>query len=222
MSRSGTRAREILDDWREQHADHLDPLRFHFIEALETRAASHGGEARRILDDRLSNLIEAYAADLERAASRTGNAGSTTAPRAPAGETLGGLINHIASCDATVSGDDLSEGDAVARRPRFPELAVLEEFRKTWSRVRTESQLRQSLEQAPANAGPLNSGALVHRSIALMRELSPGYLQQFLSYVDDLSWIKQMNDGGVMATEDAPRAGSTRKRARDKSRGRRE
>ena len=45
----------MLDAWREQGADRLDPVRFHFIEALERRAAGHSGEARRILDDRVSN-----------------------------------------------------------------------------------------------------------------------------------------------------------------------
>ena len=59
--------------------------------------------------------------------------------------------------------------------------------------------MRQSLEQVPGNAGPLNSSSLVHRSLSLMRELSPGYLQQFLSYVDALSWMEQMNGGSASA-----------------------
>jgi hypothetical protein len=55
--------RSTLDAWRERGADRLNPVRFHFIEALDRRAASHSGEARRILDDRLSKLLEAYAND---------------------------------------------------------------------------------------------------------------------------------------------------------------
>jgi len=51
-----------------------------------------------------------------------------------------------------------------------------------------------------------------------MRELSPGYLQQFLSYVDTLSWMEQMSDGGALAAKDGPRAVSTRKRTRGKPR----
>jgi hypothetical protein len=97
---------------------------------------------------------------------------------------------------------------------------MLDDFRKLWSRLRTESQLRQSLEQVPTNAGPLNSGNLVHRSITLMRELSPGYLQQFLAYVDALTWIEQMNNGGALVVQEAPRAVGSKKRARSKPRER--
>jgi hypothetical protein len=218
MSDSGTRTRAILDAWREQNADRLNPLRFHFIEALERRAAGHGGEARRLLDDRLSELIEAYAGDLEIAASNVDAANSTTTPCVPACGALGGLIDHIANC-AAARGDALAASDAAPRASTLPKLEALDEFRKIWSAVRTESQVRQSLEHVPANAGPLNSGSLVHRSLTLMRELSPGYLQQFLSYVDTLSWIEQMNDGGALAAKEGPRTVSARKRARGKPRG---
>jgi hypothetical protein len=218
MSNGGTRARAILDAWCEQNADRLNPLRFHFMEALERRAVGHGGEARRLLDDRLSALIEAYADDLEIAASKVDAADSVTTPCAPARGALGGVLDHIASC-ASARDDGFAASDATPQLSTFPKLEALDEFRKTWSEVRTESQVRQSLEQVPANAGPLNSGSLVHRSLTLMHELSPGYLQQFLSYVDTLSWIEQMSDGGVLAAKDGPRAPSARKRARGKPRG---
>ncbi|WP_184416315.1 DUF2894 domain-containing protein [Rhodanobacter sp. MP7CTX1] len=204
MSDVGIRARATLDAWREQNADRLNPVRFHFIEALERRAADHGGEARRILDERLSKLLAAYADDLEAAAPD-----SPTTPPSLARGALGELIDHISN--------------GVAPRPStYPTLEALDDFRKIWSELRTDSQVRQSLEQVPTNAGPLNSGNLVHRSLTLMRELSPAYLQQFLSYVDTLSWMEQMNDGGALATKDGPRAMGPKKRARAKPRGHRE
>lgn len=218
MSKVGTCARAILDAWREQGADRLHPLRFHFIEALERRAAGHAGETRRILDDRLSTLIETYAADLDMAASNAGDADSVTMPSAPARGALSGLIDHIAQHVAT-RGDDSAMRDVALQAAAFPALDALDEFRKIWSEVRTDSQVRQSLEQVPANAGPLNSGSLVHRSLTLMREVSPGYLQQFLAYVDTLSWMEQMTDGGALAAKEGPRAVSVRKRARGKPRG---
>jgi hypothetical protein len=217
MTPSETRARARLDAWREQHADRLDPIRFHFMEALERRAASHGGEVRRMLDDRLSGLLDAYANELAAATPRAGSPDNATTSGAPARETIGGLVDHMAK-----RGNDLTAGDVAHESSSYPELAALNEFRKIWSRIRSERQLRQSLEQVPTNAGPLNSGALAYRSIALMRELSPGYLQQFLAYLDDLSWIEQMNDGRALAVKDAPRAASTRKRARSKPRSRSE
>lgn len=216
MSDSGVRNRKILDAWREQNADCLSPLRFHFIEVLEQRAARHDGEARRLLDERLSTLIEAYAADLDIAASHAGDADGVTAPCASARGALGGLIDYIAS-GAAARGDDLVTSDAPLQSASLPTLGALDEFRNIWSEVRTDSQVRQSLEQVPANAGPLNSSSLVHRSLTLMRDVSPGYLQQFLSYVDTLSWLEQMKDGGALSAKEGSRTVGSAKRTRVKA-----
>jgi hypothetical protein len=206
----------MLDAWRERGADGLDPVRFRFIEALDRRAARHSGEARRILDDRLSRLLESYAGDLERAASKAADAGNAASLCKPAPGALAGLIDYIAS-HASANSDSTAAGNRVTRSSSWRELEALDYFRQTWSKVSTERQLRQSLEQVPGNAGPLNSSSLVHRSLSLMRELSPGYLQQFLSYVDNLSWMEEMSSGAP-AGKDAPRAGSARKSVRGKSR----
>lgn len=85
------------------------------------------------------------------------------------------------------------------------EPALLDYFRETWSKLSADSQLRASLEQVPKNAGPLNSSSLVHRSLSLMRELSPEYLRQFLSYVDALSWLQQMNGDEAATGDEAAR-----------------
>ncbi|WP_328591962.1 DUF2894 domain-containing protein [Burkholderia sp. USMB20] len=84
--------------------------------------------------------------------------------------------------------------------------ALIDYFRAMWSKVRTEQQYRQSLDQVPRNAGPLNSNSLVHRSLATMRELSPEYLQQFLSYIDALAWLEDLAGGGAQPEKEAPRA----------------
>lgn len=197
-----------------------DAIRLHRIEAMRRRAAGQEGEARRLLEGRLSEMIAAHAADFELAASAATAAESTAAPATPARGAMGELNDYIAAQAAMRDGHSTT-GDAAPPRS-FPELAVLDDFRKIWSRIRTESQLRQSLEQAPANAGPLNSGKLVHRSLTLMSELSPGYLEQFLSYLDALTWIEQMNEDGVLAAEETPRVAATGKRSRARPRARRE
>ncbi|MFC6841903.1 DUF2894 domain-containing protein [Xanthomonas theicola] len=107
-----------------------------------------------------------------------------------------------------------------AAAPPFPQLPALDEARRLWAELHGESRLRQSLQQAPAGAGPLNSGVLVHRSLALMRGLSPGYLQQFLAYVDTLSWLQQMHDDGVLAAQHTPSASIGKKPTRRKPRKR--
>ncbi len=127
------------------------------------------------------------------------------------------MVSHApADSDGPAAGN--TAPPAMPRPPSYPKLEMLDYFREIWTKVSTERQLRQSLAQVPGNAGPLNSSSLVHRSLSLMRELSPGYLQQFLSYVDALSWMEQMNGGAALADKDAPRSGSDRKSARGKPR----
>lgn len=207
----------MLDAWRAQGADRADPMRFLFIEALERRAADHDGEARRLLDEKLSALIAAYAGAIEEAAPPAGAAHSTTTPSESSRGALGALIDDMAR-RATMRGDNPTTDDAAPSPGTRPAWEVLDDFRKLWSKVRTESQLRQSLEQVPENAGPLNSGSLVHRSLTLMREVSPGYLQHFMAYVDALAWVEQMNEGGALAVKEAPRSAGAKKRTRSKPR----
>jgi hypothetical protein len=212
-----TNARTVLDGWREQGADRMSRVRFHRIDALERRAAGHDGEVRRLLDARLSTLIDAYSADLKATAHKS--ATSAEAAETSASETLTGLVDYIA--EHAADRDGVAADDATAR-PAFPELAALDDFRKLWSAVRVENQTRVSLEQVPTDAGPLNSGALVHRSLTLMRELSPGYLQHFMAYVDALTWLERMGEDGVLALDDISQAAANGKRTRDKPRKRRE
>jgi hypothetical protein len=83
---------------------------------------------------------------------------------------------------------------------------MLTQARDTWAQVRTDSQLRASLHDLPADAGPLNSGMLVHRALHLMRAVSPGYLQHFIAYADTLSSLEQLQQAVAPMTvaADAP------------------
>jgi hypothetical protein len=135
---------------------------------------------------------------------------SVSASDTPAMESLAEVVNYLASHAST----SLPSHTAAA----YPELPALDYFREVWSKVRTEKQMRQSLAPVPGNAGPLNSSSLVHRSLSLMRELSPGYLKQFLTYVDTLSWMEQMTGGGAPTGKETPRSGSIGRSARGKAR----
>jgi hypothetical protein len=214
----GTHAQALLDQWRDEGADRLDPVRFNLIDALKRRSAAHSGETRRLLDERLSKLLEDYANHLERAAANHDDAGSASLPSAPARGALAGLLDEIAS---RARGRGVRPATGATHHPAaatYPEVEILDYFRATLVKVSTERQLQQSLNQVPKNAGPLNSSSLVHRSLSLMRELSPAYLQQFLSYVDALSWIEQMNAGSAQAGQASPRAGSARRSERSRAR----
>lgn len=205
MTEDATPARATLDAWREQGVDRLDPVRFHRIDALERRAAVLDGSARELLDARLAALIEGFAEVVARAdEAKAALDNAEAAAGAPVRGAIAELVERLAR-------------DAQAdRRGLDPEL--VDYFRTMWSKVRTEQQYRQSLDQVPRNAGPLNSNSLVHRSLSTMRELSPEYLQQFLSYVDALAWVEDLAGGGAQPEKEAPRAKTVKKGTRSKSR----
>ncbi|WP_394687597.1 DUF2894 domain-containing protein [uncultured Xanthomonas sp.] len=219
-------ATDRLAAWRAQHAERLDPLRFRFLEALARRTEAQQGKARELLEQKLSALLDAYAAALDAAPQSAGDA--EAAVRAMQPGPLGALLAQFrAAAVAIRAGNDhganleandeaptatdaidtelpapspLPTAATAAARLTAPQLPAVEDARRLWTELRSRSQLRQSLQPAPADAGPLNSGVLVHRALALMRTLSPGYLQHFLSYVDALSWLQQLQEAGALAT----------------------
>ena len=178
----------MLDAWRQSGHHRFDPVRFRFIEALARRAEDHGGDVRRVLDDKLAKLLASYDEALE------------GAPPAPAEQEAPAGRGPLAELVADIERHALHEvgtpaSDPVLGLPSPQELKTLAYFRSTWSRLSAEQRLTQSLEKVPENAGPLNSHHLVHRALTLMQDLSPGYLHRFMSYVDALLWLDQVNGG---------------------------
>lgn len=235
-------ARARIDRWRDSGADRADPVRFRFIDALARRASAYDGEARRRLEHRLAGLvadfgdrlsrdrIEAPASgtSLQRADAHSGLAALTARlgqaypqdalpdphraadPAAPPGTRPASQVPGASGTPAAVN----------AHRARHAEPALADYFRDTWARVSVDRQLRDSQAGVPENAGPLNTNHLVHRSLSLMREVSPGYLEQFLSYVDALSWLEGMHAISLVPDREAPRAPVPRKpRARSSRSG---
>lgn len=251
MRDNATPVSELLGAWRQQHAERLDPLRFRFIEALARRVDAHHGQARHLLEQKLSALLDAYAADLARmpvaqVVCAAGEEEAVALQQQPLAQ--GGTNTAADACGSDVAAMDDAHAApaATARSPlgellqRFPaatandandtanatplqpaqQLPALDDARRLWTELRSRSQLRQSLQQAPSDAGPLNSGVLVHRSLALMRSLSPGYLQHFLAYVDALSWLQQMHHDDVLAAQQKPGVAIGKKPTRGKPRKR--
>jgi hypothetical protein len=164
--------------------DTTSAIRARLIAAIEQRAAALDGQAQRALAVRLSGLRSLDATAPNEAP------GANALPPQPS--PLRELLDHLA-------------GDASPDRDAYPDVPALADFRRLWSVLRADSQLQQSTAQAPTDAGPLNSTALVSRAVALMRELSPSYLRSFLAYVDDLAWLEQTASTGPATGSAAPR-----------------
>jgi hypothetical protein len=205
----------LIASLRTAGADQFDPVRLHYIEALAKRAIAHRGSVKRMLD---AKLTQALAALKERFDLAQGDAKETVArgmQQYPhAADDLQRLFvtgdfkelrrfiatlqtrEQCASLSALVrqleqhspeNADARLEGNVGARS----ELKTIRNFRNTWSKLSVDKQMAQALEQAPKNAGPINSHMLVLRSLALMRDISPDYLNRFMSYADTLLCLDQ-------------------------------
>lgn len=215
-----------LSAWRERGAQHLDPVRFGFIEGLVRRAAAQTGTARQLLDEKIAGLMAGYEAALAHwpaAASASASAGPGPAPGSatalaprpvpsPAPARVCALASKTAPTRPAALRGPLGALAELIDRRRLPasagapagptpsappspasigELRALEEVRSTWARLDAEQRLEQALAHVPANAGPLNSYQLVLRTLTLMRDVSPEYLQRFMAHVDALMWLER-------------------------------
>ncbi len=222
-----------LETWRACGADRVNLARFRTIDALARRAARYDGDVRRVLDERLAALIADYSEQVQRAEASDPSgvpgapAGAPASPEPSRGGPLAELAALLAARASAATASDASAASDAPHPPphrldRSSNLPILEYFRETWSQFSTEQQLRQSRDQVPDNAGPLNTNSLVHRSLSLMRALSPGYLQQFLSYVEALSWMERLAGPAAGAASapavETPRASIGKKGVRRKAR----
>lgn len=166
-------------------------IRARLIAAMEQRATALGGAARRALNARLAELraLDAGAPD------EGPQAHATPVQASRLRELVEPLARHAAPGRAT-----------------YPEVPALADFRQLWSTLRADSQLQQSVAPTSIDAGPLNSTALAGRAIALMGELSPAYLRSFITYLDELAWLKQLESPGPGAGSATPKKRAPRKR----------
>jgi len=178
----------------EAGASQFDPVQFHYLEVLAQRTADQPDSVRQILDLKLTQAIDALRARFEQAQHNANGSralrGSLCPPSHGASQgPLGALARYAA---------EHSPAHAADRLP-------VQYFRNTWSRISTGKQVTQALDQAPKNAGPINSHMLVLRSLALMRDVSPDYLNRFVSYVDTLLYLEQSQPRDTAAVSAKPR-----------------
>jgi hypothetical protein len=188
-----------LDALRASGAAERNPVRFAYLDALARRATAQPEPIRQILSAKISTAASELAA-------RPANPLTEEHPPSAASPLtdLLAYIGHHASAHpdaaqpathaATVNRNSrrISQNSLAVRSPQTEELKSVAYFRDEWSKLSAEQQLTQTLAQAPENAGPMNSQHLVLRSLQVMRDIAPDYLQGFMSYVDTLIWLEHL------------------------------
>lgn len=239
----------MLQALRREGAASLDPVRFRFMEALADRAASRQGESRRLLEGRLAAALQDYrsrldkqglkaAEDLSRAITDHPDAADDLSRchqegdfrrlrqlvfRLDAGKgarLLAALVDPVRDVPPRASAGPSLDAEANLHGPAH-ELRSVACFREAWLNLSVNQQLGLALAQAPDNAGPLNSHILALQSLELMRDVSPGYLQHFMSYVDGLLWLELAEGVNKTVPKAAPVRGE-RDKGRKPGRGKRD
>jgi len=174
-----------FDALRSGGAAERNPVRFAYLEALARRAATQPEAVRQVLDGKLN----ATAHELATPAAAPSVEASVECAASP----LSALLAHISQVDyeQRETTPSMTNTAPLPHAHPVPELRSIACFHETWSRLSTEQQLAETLACAPENAGPLNSQHLVLRSLQVMRDIAPNYLQGFMSYVDTLIWLEQ-------------------------------
>ena len=210
-----------------------DPVRLHYLKALSNRVDTESGRVKELLEIRLTNAVASLKARFDRALSEARaavDAATSTHPQAAAAlQTLldagdfRGVAGHIFSLQKPTQRSALGEltqyiaeqsadattphAEVISGLGQPPELKTSRVFRNTWSKLSVDRQVAKALDQAPKNAGPINSHMLVLQALTLMRDLSPDYLNRFTSYVDTLLALDQAEvSKPVPPKKAAPRA----------------
>ena len=227
---------------RQLGAHQFDPVHFHYLEALAQRVCAHQDPVKRILGDKLVQALLAFRARFEQAQSDAKDAiARATLPYPHAAADLQQLLEAgdftgVRRCVTTLASSDQREslgdlvrsiaqhssahvnGDQYAHVETRAELKSVRYFRNTWSKLSADKQVTQALGQAPKNAGPINSHMLVLRSLALMRDISPDYLNRFVSYVDTLLCLDQRDEAKQVTAKKVAEADSSKKPKTPRSR----
>ena len=206
-------------------AGRFDAVAFHYIKQLANRTPDQPPAVRSLLDQRLEQAIETLMQRFAHARQAAAELAAKTAERFP--EASAGLMQQLAGGEfatlrRTVAGlesscrpselaelsERLADSEPGSLAPTSAsgerrELKAIRYFRHTWSALSLDLQVSNALSSAPENAGPLNSHLLVLRALEQMREISPEYLRQFVSYADTLLSLEQI-EVKAKATERAP------------------
>lgn len=205
----------LIDSLRAAGTHRFDPVRWRYIEVLAERAVEHESSVKSMLDAKLTHALAVLKERFELAQSEAKEILTLNVQQYP--HAANDLQRHFDSGDfkglqlliATLKTREQCESLAalvrkleeatpenidarsVAHTDPYPELKTIRHFRDTWSKLSVDKQVTRALEQAPKNAGPINSHMLVLRSLELMRDISPDYLNRFMSYAETLLSLDQ-------------------------------
>jgi hypothetical protein len=184
-----------LDALRAAGAARVDAVGWHYIETLARRTQAQSGPARLLLHTKLHEALQRFNA-------RMSAADHSKAVSEPMPSSLATLLQDMAPKTA-LQGSGRPTGWP-SENPR------IQAFKKQLSQISVQKKVTQAMAQAPQNAGPINSHMLVLRSLGLMRDISPDYLNRFMAHVDTLLCLEEAGKVKLTPKRASPSSAKTR------------
>ena len=172
-----------LDALRAAGAARVDAVGWHYIETLASRTQAQSGPARVLLHAKLQEAMRRLETRMAKS-----QPDAVQAPARVLPSPMATLLQDIRQKNASQASGQTT-GWQEAENPR------IQTFKKQLNKISVQKQVTQAMAQAPQNAGPINSHMLVLRSLGLMRDLSPDYLNRFMAHVDTLLCLEEAGKG---------------------------
>lgn len=193
------------------------PARIQFISALLSRAEKQKPSVQDILLSKAETALANYPVANKETVSYTPKTDAIQAlsaltldlkPPAPVTDlTSKGLAfdEFLRQQEDTVV-QSLTDINAQPEEPQDEqpgELRSARLFRQAQLKQFADSLVEQAIKDSPENPGPLNPQMLAIRALTNMRDLSPHYLNRFVTYIDTLFWLEQADDKSEAANKKA-------------------
>lgn len=179
-----------LQSLREAGAPGRDAVGWHYVQTLARRTSAGSASAHPLLQGKLQEKLHQALDDFEARLQNTPSppaalsTPATSASPSPLAELLQEMRTHPETGLPTPG-----KFPSAALRPASGQRAEnprVRQFRQQLRKISVQKQVRQAIAKAPQNAGPINSHSLVLRALGLMQDISPDYLNRFMTYVDTL------------------------------------
>ncbi len=183
-----------LQALREAGACGQDPVGWHYLQTLASRSMDLSGKAQALLQDRLHQALDAFEARLQDVPTRPVAATAKPSP-------LAQLVQDMRPMTAAAPASALARQRGGGLPPENPRVR---QFRQQLRKISVQKQVRQAIAQAPHNAGPINSHMLVLRALAWMQEISPDYLNRFMTHLDTLLCLEATEQAAMQVRKKTP------------------
>ena len=163
---------------QEAGAAQFDAVNWHYIQTLSARSLIQTGPAQTLLQSKLQNHLRVLEARMAQSATQQTQGSPSTSPTpSPMAVLLQDMAPSHLPAPTPIDSHTLSTH---RESPR------VRQFRQQLRQISVQKRVSSAIAQAPQNAGPINSHMLVLRALGLMRDISPDYLNRFMTHVDTL------------------------------------